>query len=160
VLLRYGSLVLRVADTYLRIIPSDPACVPSALARERALGVLQRAVPLADDFVSRVTDDVRFVDCGSNFEAVRCPNCGADLGEWWSMAMEVGHDQQFEDLRVTTPCCGAHTSLNDLVYAWPSGFARYTLEVLNPGLGSLPERVLERLQTTLGTTLRVIWAHY
>src|SRR5690242_13719891 len=109
-----------MADTYLRIIPADPQCVPSALARERALGVLQRAVPLADDFAARVTSDVRFVDCGANFETVCCPRCAADIGEWWSIAMEVGHEQKFADLRVTTPCCGCRTSLNDLVYAWPA----------------------------------------
>jgi hypothetical protein len=34
-----------MADNYLRIIPLDPLCVPSALARDRALGVLQQAVP-------------------------------------------------------------------------------------------------------------------
>lgn len=149
-----------MADTYLRIIPADPQCVPSALARERALGVLQRAVPLADDFLSRVTSDVRFVDCGSNFETVRCSSCGADIGEWWSIAMEVAHEQHFCDLRIVTPCCGLRTSLNDLVYAWPAGFARYTLEVLNPAIGSLTAAVLDRLRQTLGAELRVIWAHY
>jgi hypothetical protein len=107
-----------------------------------------------------VTEDVRFVDCGANFETVCCPSCGADLGEWWSVVMEVGHEQHFQDLRVTTPCCGAHTSLNSLVYSWPAGFARFTLEVLNPGLGSLPRGVVERLQATLRAELRVIWAEY
>ena len=156
--MRYGSF--SVADTYLRIIPVDPQCVLSALARERALGVLQRAVALADDFQSRVTSEVRFVDCGANFETVRCPGCGADLGEWWSIAMEVADEQQFRDLRATLPCCGLHTSLNALVYSWPAGFARYTLEALNPGIGSLPERVVGRLEAALGARIRVIWAHY
>ena len=149
-----------MADTYLRIIPVDPACVPSALARDRALRVLQRAVPLADDVVSRVTEDVRFVDCGTDFETVRCPACGADIGEWWSVAMEVGHEQHFQDLRVTTPCCGHHTSLNALVYSWPAGFARYTLEVLNPGVGNLPQAVLRRVERAIGQSVRAIWAHY
>jgi hypothetical protein len=149
-----------MADTYLRIIPADPGCVPSALARERALGVLRSAAPMADDFASQVTDDVRFVDCGSNFETVRCPRCGEDIGEWWSFIMEMGHEQHFRDLRVTTPCCGARTTLNELLYSWPAGFARYTLEALNPGVGSLPERVLDRLADALGSPVRVIWAHY
>jgi hypothetical protein len=149
-----------VSDTYLRIIPCDPRCVPSALARDRALGVLQRAVPLADDVASQVTPDVRFVDCGDNFEAVHCPRCGADVGEWWSMAMETGHEQHFRDLRITTPCCGARTSLNGLVYSWPAGFARYSLEALNPGVGSLSKSLVERLEVALGAAVRIIWAHY
>jgi hypothetical protein len=32
-----------MSETYLRIIPREPGCVPPALARERALGVLERA---------------------------------------------------------------------------------------------------------------------
>jgi hypothetical protein len=149
-----------MSDTYLRIIPSDPACVPSALARERALGLLQRSVPLAHDIGSQLTDEIRFVDCGDNFEAVHCPRCGVDVSEWWSLAMEMAHEQQFRDLRATTPCCGTRTSLNELVYSWPAGFARYSLEALNPGLGSLPDRLVQRLEDVLGSTLRIIWAHY
>jgi hypothetical protein len=149
-----------MSETFLRIIPSDPGCVPSALRRERALGVLQRAVPLADDVASQVTPDVRFVDCGDNFETVRCPHCGADVGEWWSVAMEMGHEQHYRDLRVTTPCCTRSTSLNELVYSWPAGFARYSLEALNPGVGSLPEALVRRLEDALSARIRVIWAHY
>jgi hypothetical protein len=108
---------------------------------------------------SLVTGNVRFVDCGGNFETVTCPLCGTDVGEWWSTAMEAAHEQQFQDLRATLPCCGRRASLNDLVYHWPMGFGRYTLEVLNPGVGSLPERVHHRLEELLGTPLRVIWAY-
>jgi len=74
--------------------------------------------------------------------------------------MEFGHDGQFRDLRVTTPCCGRPTTLNDLAYSWPVGFARFTLEVLNPGLDSLPESVRRRLEDTLDCRIRLIWAHY
>jgi hypothetical protein len=152
--------LIRESDTYLRVIPVDPACVPSALARERASTILSRAVPLADDVASQVTEDVRFVDCGANFETVSCPRCGTDLGEWWSTAMELAHEQQFRDLRITTPCCARRTSLNELVYSWPAGFARYSLEVLNPGVGSLSEQTVRRLEGALGVAVRVIWAHY
>jgi len=149
-----------MSDTYLRIIPADPTCVPSALARERALDVIRRALPLADDLAQRVTDAVRFVDCGENFETVRCQACGADVGDWWSIVMEVGHEQHFKDLRVTTPCCALHTTLNDLQYLWPAGFARYTLEVLNPNIGELSHGVVRRLENALHAPLRVIWAEY
>jgi hypothetical protein len=149
-----------VADTFLRIIPAEPTYVPSALARERALGVLRRAAPLADDIAAQVTSDVRFVDCGGNFETVSCPRCAADLGEWWSEVMEIGHGQGFQDLRVTVPCCGNQTSLNDLVYSWPAGFARYMLEALNPGIGTVPDTLVQRLEDALGAAVRVIWADY
>jgi hypothetical protein len=148
-----------VAATLLRVIPDEPGRVPSATARERAEAVLRLALPSADDVVSHVSEHVRFVDCGDNFESVACPRCGTEIGEWWSVVMEAAHEQHFRDLRATLPCCGQRLSLNDLVYSWPSGFARYSLEAMNPGLGSLPERVRARLESVLGCRVRVIWAH-
>jgi hypothetical protein len=149
-----------VSDTILRLIPDDPSRVPSAAARAAATGVLSRALSQAEGISCQVSDKVRFVDCGDNFESVSCPRCGTDVGEWWTLAMEVAHEQHFADLRVMTPCCEALVSLNDLSYGWPVGFARYTLEVLNPGVGSLPERIRQRLEELLGSRLREIWAHY
>ena len=147
-------------ESLLRVIPEDPRRVPSATAREHAEKLLRGALPGADDVVSQVTEHVRFVDCGDNFESVTCPGCGIEIGEWWSVVMEVAHEQHFRDLQATLPCCGRRVSLNDLVYSWPSGFARYTLEAMNPGLGSLPDRVRTRLESVLGCRVRVIWAHY
>jgi hypothetical protein len=150
-----------MSDNFLLLIPERPTWVPSASAREAAVRLLQQALPLADDVSSAVTDEVRFVDCGANFESVRCPRCGTDLGEWWTLAMEVAHEHKFRDLVATTPCCAARLSLNDLVYSWPMGFARYTLEALNPVIGTeLPGRLQPRLEKLLGCRLRVIWAHY
>jgi hypothetical protein len=152
--------LVKVADTFLRIIPSDPTYVPGVTARERALNVLRRAVPLADEVTDQLTRDVRFVDCGANFESVRCPACGADIGEWWAEAMELGHAHNFSDLRITTPCCALHTTLNDLLYSWPAGFARYTLEAVNPGVEKLRQSIVDRLQRNIGTQVRIIWALY
>ncbi len=148
-------------DDILMLIPDRPTWVPSATAREAAVGLLRRALPLADDVSSQVTDEVRFVDCGANFESVRCPRCGSDLGEWWTLAMEAAHEHQFRELRATTPCCAARLSLNDLHYGGPVGFARYTLQAMNPVIGAeLPGRLQPRLEELLGCRLRVIWAHY
>jgi hypothetical protein len=149
-----------VSDTYVRIIPADPAFVPSALARQRALTILQHAAPLADDIANQVTEEVRFIDAGADFETVCCPRCGADVAEWWSLVMELAHEQQFRDLRISTPCCGTRTSLNELVYTPPAGFARYTLEALNPAVAKLPETLIPRLEQALGTPVRIIWAYY
>jgi hypothetical protein len=149
-----------MADTFLRLIPRDPTFVPSVSARERAQAVVRGVVPYADELAWQVTRDVRFVDCGGNFETVTCPRCGQDLGEWWSVAMEAGHAQQFRDLRATLPCCGLRTSLNDLVYTMPAGFARCVLEVQNPTIESLPDQARRRIEQTLGCPVRVIWAFY
>jgi hypothetical protein len=149
-----------MSDTFLRLIPRDPTYVPSASARERAQGVLRRIVLDADDLGWHVTREVQFFDCGGNFETVTCQRCGRDLGEWWSVAMEAGHEQQFRDLRVTTPCCGLRTTLNDLEYTMPAGFGRCVLEVQNPSITSLPDQARRRLEQSLGCQVSVIWAHY
>lgn len=122
--------------------------------------LLVRALPMAEDVSSELTPQVRFVDCGDNFEAVRCPRCGVDLGEWWTLAMEAANEQQFRKLMVTTPCCRSRLSLNDLSYSWQMGFARFKLTVLNPGLTQLPNSITQGLEAVLKCRLRVIWAHY
>lgn len=38
----------------------------------------------------------------------------------------------FNDLSITTPCCHQTTSLNELEYIWPAGFAKYVIEIRNP----------------------------
>jgi hypothetical protein len=149
-----------MTDTILRLIPEGSEFVPSATAREKATLILRRAMPRADDVSNLVTPRVRFVDCGGNFEGVACPRCGANIGEWWTLAMEAAHEAEFHDLRVTVPCCAQRTTLNDLIYSWPAGFARFTLEVLNPGLASVPDGVRQRLEAVLGCRLRLIWADY
>jgi hypothetical protein len=130
------------------------------VARQTAEASLRQAVPYADALGWRVTADIRFVDAGGNFESVACPRCGSDLGEWWSMAMEAGHQERFRALRVTTPCCRLRTSLHDLSYTPPAGFARAVLEAVNPSVAVLPDRARERVEEALASRVRVIWAFY
>ena len=75
--------------------------------------------------------------------------------------MDRAAADDFEALAVTLPCCGASSTLNDLVYHWPAGFARYVLEAMNPGpAGFLDPEQLAQLQLDLGCELRQINAHY
>lgn len=67
-------------------------------------------------------DQVRFIDQGGHFEWVRCPACRAELDvSWWRAEMERAYERQFADLTITTPCCAAAPTLNDLGYHWPAG---------------------------------------
>ena len=67
----------------------------------------------------------------------------------------------FRNLAVTPPCCGVSSTLNDLAYSWPAGFASYVLEAMNPGLNDFldPAR-LAQLQADLACELKQIMAHY
>lgn len=149
-----------MSDNFLRLIPADPVYVPGATAREAARKLLASFVPQADAVVVEVTDEVSFIDQGSNFERVICPVCGTELDvRWWQSAMDKAYEKRFSDLVVNTPCCSAESSLNDLDYQWPAGFSQFMLEARNPN-GDLDDRQRGELEAILGCAVRKIWAHY
>jgi hypothetical protein len=149
----------------LNVISSDPAWVPPGDLADRALVVFQRHVRAADDVKAEFLDGIQFIDQGSNFETVSCPRCGDLLDEsWWSDRMDAAWSSElhrFADLQVVTPCCGASSSLNDLNYRWPAGFASFRLIATNPSRGGfMPDAELEEIAAALGSQLRQVYAHY
>ncbi len=149
-----------MSDDILRIIPTAPTFVPEAAAQAVALAQLRSAFPGADEVTAWVEPAVVFVDAGANFATVACPRCAHGLaGEWWLMAMDRAAANHFVDLTVALPCCGGNASLNDLRYEWPQGFARFAIDIRNPG-GELAVDQVARLGDVLGCALRLIRAHY
>ena len=151
-----------MSDDYLRIIPLDPTHVPSPRAQEQAIAVVKKLLRRAEEVRAIVQDEVSFVDQGQNLEEIRCPRCRATLGpEWWMTEMDRAQATRFADLSVVVPCCGARSSLNDLDYDWPAGFARFVLQVREPGLaGWLDDAAVARLEKALGARVRQIRARY
>jgi hypothetical protein len=142
-----------VADSTLHLLPIDPRTLPSELAESRALAMLRSHF---DHVESQRFDAPVFVDAGQSFEAVACPSCDQTLdAAWWGQRMDAAHAAAFADLSVQVPCCGVATSLNDLRYDMPQGFARFTLSVRNPGR-KLHPRELRELEALLGTSLRLV----
>jgi len=100
------------------------------------------------------------VDAGSNWELIHCPGCGAILGdEAWRNLVDQAYVMQFAKLSTTMPCCGMASSLNDLHYGWPVGFARFVLQARDPD-ADVSQEQLHLLESGLGCHLRKIWAHY
>jgi hypothetical protein len=150
-----------VSDNYLRLIPTDPAWRPQADAVQRAVATLTALVPSADAVEAELYDGVTFIDQGTNFEKLSCPNCHAGLTmDWWADRMGDASDARFTRLDVTTPCCGTKTSLNDLDYDWPAGFACAELSVRNPQRGWLDDAQLSKVAAQLGHPLRQVMSHY
>ncbi len=107
-----------------------------------------------------VFDTVQFVDQGSNWETLLCPNCQSVLEiEWWQQAMDKSFEGGFLELGVNVPCCGFRPTLNDLRYVWPAGFARFMLAAIDPP-SDLNDQQVSELERILGKSLRKIWAHY
>jgi hypothetical protein len=150
-----------MSDNYLRLIPEEPEFVPDPKASVQAVLTLQSLAPLAEEIKASITETIRFINQGSNFEKVLCPKCGAELNEWWKKEMNKAWKDCFANLLTNTPCCGTTLSLNDLEYQWPAGFSRYVLEARNPSLGrGLEPAQVAQLESILGCRLRQVLAHY
>jgi len=150
-----------VSSNILRLIPVIPTYLPETEAQERARRYLARVLPSSTLVEVSASAHPRFVDPGGNLESIQCPACRREVStEWWAEATDRAHAGRFADLSVVVPCCGAHTSLNDLVYVWPAGFARFVLEATDPGITALSKGHVRALETELGCPLREIWARY
>jgi len=147
-------------DTVLKLFPDNPAYVPDQVSRAKAKEYMVTLFPEATEVVEKVSGKIEFIDAGTNLETITCPNCLMKINMgWWQLAMKQANETHFRNLAINTPCCGAILSLNDLQYHWPVGFARYSLEVINPGWDMDGDEV-KILESTLGSELRKIWAHY
>jgi hypothetical protein len=146
---------------YYLLIPTVPDYVPDAPDREHARERLASFVPEAEQVTAEVTEHVEFVPATGNFETVSCPVCGTLLDDdWWVRAMNTAYGEgEFADLGVTTPCCGAASSLNDLKYHGPQGFARFVLSAVEPNIFDLEDGQVRELEGLLGCKLRKVWVH-
>lgn len=152
--------IFGVSDNFLRLIPSDPEWTPE-VSPDGALELLTRLVPDAESVNVEIRDGVEFFDSGGNFVGLRCPLCNAQLDQaWWAAKMATAAASGFADLHVDTPCCGAQTSLNELRYDWPAGFARFVIELLNPGRSWLDASELSLVAAAIGCPVRQVMAHY
>jgi len=150
-----------MSDNILILIPADPQYIPEIAIQGQALDVFRLAVPRADEVTMSSTTDVKFIDAGGNLERVICPICGMELEtNWWIQAVDVAYEEtRFRDLLVTLPCCNSLSSLNDLHYDWPVGFACFRLAARNPNT-DITDGILRFLESLIGIRLRKIWAHY
>jgi hypothetical protein len=147
-----------MSDNLLRLIPDVPGYVPSNDRVAVAVTILCGSNKDARVEV-QVYPEIRFVDQGSNFEAMHCSCCGVELDlAWWGQAMDRAAQNRFVDLSVRMPCCGCAASLNDIRYHWPAGFARFCITISNPP-SNIDGATLQSLNEVLVTTLRQIWVH-
>lgn len=149
-----------MSDNILKIISSTVEFLPPSHIIDRTIDFLKKSFPDADAIDAKIWDDIQFVDAGANLEKVYCPNCGKEIDiAWWQEAMDNAYKSKFLNLEVVLPCCGTKSTLNHLIYERASGFARFVLEVRNPGKDMDNEKK-ESLQSLLDTQILPIWALY
>lgn len=148
-----------MSDDWMIVLPLDPLAVPTKDRAEAAFELLRALRPDAEDPELRLSDTPQFFDCAGNYENVFCRFCEADIGEWWHDALGTWSERaDRRDLFFETPCCGRATSLNDLDYNGPQGFACVGFELMNGGPDLEPEE-RQRVENALGLPVRVIWRH-
>ena len=149
-----------MSDNILKIIPSSPEYVPNEDVVRRAKNYLSAIFPDVEKICINLSDDVRFIDQGTNWERVICPGCGIELDPaWWQEAMDSAYQNRFVNLSIQMPCCGTESSLNDLQYECPAGFARFSFEIYN-AIKDINLGELRSLEQIVGNKLKIIWAHY
>jgi hypothetical protein len=150
-----------MSDNWIILIPEQAGFVPPADKQQQALSRFRNLAPAADEVKIELSEKIRFVDCGSNFERILCPDCKKELDiSWWQKQINEDFvDSDFQLLSRKMPCCGTMRNLHELRYDWPQGLARFGLEAMNPNLGKLPEAEISSLESILGCPLRVIYQH-
>jgi hypothetical protein len=155
---RTSSGIVSMSDNFMIVLPVDPFAVPSKERAEATLELLSKLRPDVQEVELRTSETPEFFCCLGNFESVYCPFCQTDVEKWWGKAMDAWWHGDRRLLSVTTPCCGRVTSLNDLDYNWPQGFACVAFELMNPDSDLEPEE-LQRVEKTLGLPMHVMWKH-
>jgi len=150
-----------MSDNWIILIPENPETIPVQAQQQHALQAFQRLAPKSDKIEMEVSKELRFIDCGQNFERVRCSACGKELEEnWWNERMNEEFESGLFLKEMELPCCGVKRTLHDLRYEWPQGFARFSLEAMNPNLGKLSLDQVTSLEAALGCPLRVIYRRF
>ena len=140
------------------MIPSDPYLKIPEQTLESAKDLLARKI-VCDRIQIRSSEYPSFIDCGSNLHSISCPNCGSKIDlSWWGKEMDKAYNNSFDSLEVCLPCCKKESSLNDLKYDFPCGFACSVVEVLNPS-GEITEGLQEQIREIIGSPIRMIYAH-
>lgn len=149
----------KMSNTIVKFIPTNPNFIPTTLNQGKAKTYLKGIFKGVEVELIQ-TANVEFVDPGSNFETITCNLCGKNINnDVWQNAMDKAYKNHFTDLSFTTPCCHKQTTLNDLTYHWPAGFAKFAVTISDP-VGDINSSQIAELEKILGTKIRKIWAHY
>jgi hypothetical protein len=150
-----------MSDDYILVIPRDPRYVPTPEVQRRLVELLERLAPNAEDITVETSEEIRFFDCGENFEGIVCPGCAAEINlEWWQARMDDdAKEGSFRLASYVLPCCGARVTLNDLKYDWPQAFGRFRWEARNPGVGELTSANKADLEAAAGIALVFVRQH-
>jgi hypothetical protein len=148
-----------MSDNYVHIIPVQPGLVPDQERQQEAVLYFRSIAPTASEVSASTSDDLRFIHCGGNFERICCPFCKATIEvPLWHKWMNADYGAKgFTLTQHIMPCCATTHTLQELVYEWPQGFARWDLQAMNPEIGKLSDEHRGRFEEILGCPVRIIY---
>jgi hypothetical protein len=150
-----------MSDNYIIIIPKNYDFIPNSLLEALLINEINKIVKTRDSLDIIRTEGIRFIDCGSNFEKIVCPNCGKELEiEFWQEKMdEYFNGYSFLLEKFPLPCCKMEFNLNELVYIWEQGFGKYSIEILNPDIDRLSIENIDTFGNILKQQVKIIYRH-
>ena len=149
-----------MSDNWLILIPKHPRYMPPQEVQDQAITLLSAIAPESDEIKVEISDHPRLIDCGANLQNIVCPSCHTKQNfDWWADCVSKEAELKFPLNPMQLPCCGAVYSLANLVYEWPLGFARFSLEAMNPNIRDLPQEAVLNFEKILGCSILKIWQH-
>ena len=140
----------------LNLMAANPLALPSQERRGWVRAFVRDLFSGADEITIHATEEPAFFPAIENHELTLCPNCSTDITKWAWDALDPWYARDRRDLSVVTPCCAAPTTLNDLDYRKPQGFACFSIEVLNP-THAIDTAELAAISARAGTPMRIVW---
>ncbi len=147
-----------MSDNILKFFPKDPLFTPSKAQTDDIRKFLISKFGKRHEWTIFESNEVAFIDQGGNFDFLNCPHCQQAIDiDWWQEKMEIAYQTKFEVLEIITPCCNTKSSLNDLIYDFPAGFAKFSIELFNPPDIEVIE-IKTILSSILETPINSTWA--
>lgn len=147
-----------MSDSFVKIIPVNHDYLISNDIVNDVLEYLKTNVK-SDSINAYIYDHPAFIDCGSNLDKIQCPLCNKNISfDWWGISMDKAYENEFNNLVIQLPCCGNKSSLKDLIYHFPCGFACFEFVLLNPKT-ELSVNIIKVLEKLLKMPIRIIRSH-
>jgi hypothetical protein len=152
-----------VSEHEIIILLRDPQQQPTADILAATKAFIASLFPAAEHIDVTCTDEVRYYDCGGNFEHIHCPFCQTELSvEQWHTMMEADYNAErnsFAMQSLALPCCGKLCNLNQLQYAFEQGFGRFAI-IMDNSVGVVDAATQAAIEVFLGKQLvKIIYRH-
>ena len=146
-----------MSDEIIKIIPINYKYIPDQNSLKTLKSIFKNDKV---DFI--ITEDVQFIDQGSNFENVLCNICNKPIDiSIWQDLMDKANENKFNNLDFITPCCNNKSSLNDLKYIMSAGFSKFSIILNNPDyIFKEHDDIIKKVEIVLNEKVKIIYALY